>query len=456
MREWWQTLIWNGALLVALSATYGLIAEWASHRRPLGRLANGVAFGLVAVLVMATPLHLEPGLQYDGRSVVIAMAGLFGGGVPVVIAGAMAATYRVLLGGIGVLPGLGTILTAALAGWGLRRWIGGRVTQVREWHLILFGLLLHLAVLCWQVVLPGRYLSRILLGVGPAFLTVFTLGTLLLGWLLASVERRIEDRRRNLEGHLREITGLHRELDLRHQALTALHREMGRHVAMTAHDLKAPVRAMLGFLGMLRERFDALPDAERREMLDRAADAAGRMEHLLEDLERYAQVIQAPIRRTHIPIRRLVSQVTREFPRFLSPETAPRVEGPEDLAVVGDWTLLERCLHNLLSNAVKFVKPGETPEVEIRWYRTADGRVRLEVRDRGIGVPEKDRERIFAPYERLHGRETYPGTGLGLAMVRRAMDRLGGHCGVEAHPEGGSVFYLELPGAEGTPCPNPS
>lgn len=450
-RQWWLTLLSNTAVLVSLSAIYGLLAEWAGRRRPLGRLASGTAFGVVAVLVMAAPLHLEPGLQYDGRSVVISMAGLFGGGWTAVLAGAIAAAYRIHLGGIGVLPGIGTIATSALAGWGWRRWIQGRVTDIREWHLIVFGLLLHLAVLAWQAFLPGRYLSRVFLGVGPAFLSVFTLGTLLLGWLLAGVERRIQDRQRDLEGHLREVTRLHEELDRRHRALDALHRELGRHVAMTAHDLKAPVRAVLGFAEHLEAGFESMPDCERREILGRIREAADRMDGLLEALTRYARVIQAPISRTSIPVRRLVERVTAEFPEFLAqPRLAPRVEGPEDLAVIGDWGLLERCLHNLLSNALKFVRPGEEPQVEIRWWRTRSGQVRLEVRDRGIGVPEQDRDRIFEPYERLHGRETYPGSGLGLAMVRRAVDRLVGRCGVEANPEGGSVFFLEFPEAEET------
>ncbi|MBP7127623.1 hypothetical protein KBD49_14775 [Myxococcota bacterium] len=450
-RQWWLTLLSNAALLVSLSVIYGILAEWAGRRRPLGRLASGTAFGFVAVLVMAAPLHLEPGLQYDGRSVVISMAGLFAGGWTAAIAGVIAAAYRIHLGGIGVLPGMGTIVTSALAGWGWRRWIRGRVTGIREWHLVVFGLLLHLAVLAWQAMLPGRYLSQVFLGVGPAFLSVFTLGTLLLGWLLAGVERRIEDRQRDLEGHLREVTRLHEELNRRHRDLAALHRELGRHVAMTAHDLKAPVRAVLGFADVLRTDIESPSGGGQREILGRILDAASRMESLLEELERYARVIQVPISRVIIPVRPLVEQVTGEFPEFLrQPRLAPRTDGPADVAVLGDRELLERCLQNLLSNAVKFVRPGEAPRIEIRWSRPRPGWVRLEVRDRGIGVPEQDRDRIFEPYERLHGRETYPGSGLGLAMVRRAVDRMEGHCGVEANPDGGSVFFLELPEAEET------
>jgi len=449
MRQWWLGLLWNAALLVTLAAAYGLLAEWAGRRRPLGRIATGTAFGLVAVLVMSAPLQLASGLQYDGRSVVISMAGLFGGGISAALAGSIAAAYRVWLGGIGVIPGLGTILTSALAGWAWRRHCQGRVTSIREWHLLAFGLALHVAVLGWQGLLPGAYRTEVLLGVGPAFLTVFPLGTMLLGWLLAGVERRHEERSRDLEGHLREITRLHRELEQRHRGLQALHRELGLQVSMTAHDLKAPLRAIQGFTEALNTRLTSRPPEENRALVDRILQAAGRMEGLLLELERYGHVIQAPVAVRGLPIRPLVDRVIAELPTPQA-DARPRIscEGPEDLAVRGDRALLERALQNLLSNAMKFVRPKEPPQVTIRWRRAGPGRVRLDVADRGIGVPEDRRERIFDPFERLHGRETYPGTGLGLAMVRRAAERMEGRCGMEPRPGGGSVFFLELPEAE--------
>lgn len=445
----WLSLLWNGSLLVALAAMFGLLAEWAGHHRPLGRVATGAAFGLVAVLVMSVPLQVAEGLRYDGRSVVIAMAGLFGGGWPAVIAAGIAAAYRVELGGVGILPGLGTILTSALAGWGLRWWVRGRVTSLRLIHLLAFGLALHLAVLAWQATLPGALTRKVLLDIGPAFLLVFTLATLLLGWMLTGVERRIQDRRRDLEGHLQEITRLHRELEERHRTLEALHRELGLHVSMTAHDLKAPLRAIEGFALALEEiRAPPLPQ-DARALIGRIANAVNRMGHLIQALEHYGRVVQGAIHPGPVPIRALVDQVLENQSRDPQASKAQiDAEGPEDLVARGDWGLLERVLQNLLSNALLYVRPGEAPQVTIRWRTTETGRVRLEVADRGIGVPQNQRERIFEPYVRLHGREAYPGSGLGLPMVRRAMERLGGRCGVEPRAGGGSVFFVELPGQE--------
>lgn len=448
-REELWNLLWNGTLLVTLAAMYGLLAEWAGRHRPLGRVTMGLAFGVVAVLVMSAPLQVAEGLRYDGRSVVIAMAGLFGGGWPAGIAGAIAAAYRVHLGGVGLLPGLGTILTSAMAGAGLRWWIGGRVTSIRVVHLLAFGMGLHLAVLAWQATLPGPFVRKVLLGIGPAFLLIFTLATLLLGWMLAGVERRIQDRQRDIEGYLQEVQRLHRELEGRHRTLEALHRELGLHVSLTAHDLKAPLRAIEGFALALEAHRESHPPSSDPVLIGRIVDAARRMEGLIQALEHYGRVVQGPIHRGPVPIRKLVDRVLENQSRDLQASRARiDTQGPEDLVVRGDWGLLERVLQNLLSNALLYVRPGEAPQVTIRWRSTDSGRVRLEVADRGIGVPQNQRERIFDPYVRLHGREAYPGSGLGLAMVRRAMDRLEGRCGMEPRSGGGSVFFVELPGQE--------
>ena len=103
---------------------------------------------------------------------------------------------------------------------------------------------------------------------------------------------------------------------------------------------------------------------------------------------------------------------------------------------------------NLLGNALKFVAPGQAADVRIWAERRDNGMVRLWVEDRGIGVAPSNQERIFRPFQRLHGREAYPGTGVGLAIVRRVADRMGGTCGVLSSPGVGSRFWIELPAAE--------
>ena len=132
--------------------------------------------------------------------------------------------------------------------------------------------------------------------------------------------------------------------------------------------------------------------------------------------------------------------------------TGARVEVGRPLPrVMAHAATLARVLTNLLSNALTFTKPGESPSVRIAATQT-NGWVKVSVSDEGIGIAPEHLERIFRPFERLHGAETYPGTGFGLAIVRRAVERMGGRCGVVSELGRGSTFWLELPapGAEAT------
>jgi signal transduction histidine kinase len=108
--------------------------------------------------------------------------------------------------------------------------------------------------------------------------------------------------------------------------------------------------------------------------------------------------------------------------------------------------MLEQVVTNLLSNAVKFSRSGVAPEVVIR-AETRDGSVRLWVEDNGIGIAPEYQERVFGLFQRLNPMESFPGTGVGLAIVRRAMERMGGASGLESTPGQGSRFWVELPRA---------
>jgi signal transduction histidine kinase len=114
--------------------------------------------------------------------------------------------------------------------------------------------------------------------------------------------------------------------------------------------------------------------------------------------------------------------------------------------VMAHPTTLRQLVMNLISNALKFHRPGVPPKVTIR-ITERDDRVRLSVEDKGIGVPSDQQSRIFRVFERLHGIETYPGSGIGLAIVQKAVDRMGGSCGVESKESEGSRFWIELPRA---------
>jgi signal transduction histidine kinase len=113
-------------------------------------------------------------------------------------------------------------------------------------------------------------------------------------------------------------------------------------------------------------------------------------------------------------------------------------------AVVGHHTTLVQVVANLLANAIKYAAPGAQPRVQI-WAEAPDQRVRLWVEDHGIGIAPEHHERIFRAFERLHDEQVYPGTGIGLAIVRKGIERMGGRVGLESTPGQGSRFWLELP-----------
>jgi signal transduction histidine kinase len=118
------------------------------------------------------------------------------------------------------------------------------------------------------------------------------------------------------------------------------------------------------------------------------------------------------------------------------------VEGPLPDVLAHPPTLTQAAI-NLLSNAIKFVPQGRAPRIRI-WAEAGDGRVRLWVEDNGIGIEPAHQERVFQPFQRLHGVESYPGTGIGLAIVRRSIERMGGRSGVVSGPGEGSRFWIEL------------
>jgi light-regulated signal transduction histidine kinase (bacteriophytochrome) len=128
-------------------------------------------------------------------------------------------------------------------------------------------------------------------------------------------------------------------------------------------------------------------------------------------------------------------------------EVGARLEVAEILPVaMGDFKILLRVMENLVSNALKFRKPEVKPEVQI-YGETRGEKVRIYVRDNGIGIHPEHQQRIFRVFERLHGHDVYPGTGMGLAIVKKSMERLGGTVGVESHPGTGATFWIEAPAA---------
>jgi signal transduction histidine kinase len=169
------------------------------------------------------------------------------------------------------------------------------------------------------------------------------------------------------------------------------------------------------------------------------------MNVLVHDLLEYGRVSRVNLQLTPVNLKAAVDDALRQLGNDHGGSLALHVS--PDLWVRAHEQALAQVTFNLLSNAVKFHRKGLSPEVNLR-AEAHNASVRLSVTDKGIGIAPQHRERIWQVFERLHDRETYPGTGIGLAIVKRAISRMGGSCGLESEVGKGSTFWIELPLAE--------
>jgi len=219
--------------------------------------------------------------------------------------------------------------------------------------------------------------------------------------------------------------------------------ELNTFAYTVAHDLRAPLRAMVGFSQVLQEDYAPALDSLAHDYIRRIAEAARRMDKLIQDLLTYSRLTRDLMPIENVELAPLVAEVLGRFEAEFR-ETGARVDVNGPLPPVrAHRVALHQVISNLLSNAVKFVAPGTRPEVRIYSQRKR-GRVRLWVEDNGIGIAGEYQDRIFGVFQRLHSLAEYPGTGIGLAIVKRAVERMGGRVGVESATGKGSRFWIEF------------
>lgn len=212
-----------------------------------------------------------------------------------------------------------------------------------------------------------------------------------------------------------------------------------------SHDMRAPLRAIESFSELVLKDYGEKIGEEGSDYLKRAIGAAQRMDQLILDLLAFTRVSRTPIRLERVDVEKLIGRIIQERLEFQSPRADIRVESPL-LPATGNEASLSQCFANLLDNAVKFVAPGTAPQVRIRSERNANG-IRFWIEDNGIGIGSNEKKQLFQMFHRIHT-ESYPGTGIGLAIVRKAVERMGGETGVESEPGHGSRFWVELPAKE--------
>jgi PAS domain S-box-containing protein len=563
-------MVHNAALLVALSALYGLVYRLRGRRRVWLTWSVGALFGMVAVAGMMLPFPYAPGIIYDGRSIVLSMAGLFGGpaaaGISVLIAGA----YRAFLGGAGIWAGLATIVGCSLVGLVFRRACGGRPDRLGILALYALGISAHVVMLaCQLVLLPRSAGMSVVERVWLPVMVIYPLATVLMGLLLRGEDRRwygereldesqellvrsqsigmvgswelevetgrlkwsrevyrifgvepgsfpgtyeaflqcvhqddreavelaytqsVNEGREGYEtrhrivrpatgevryvhekcehhrdaagcqarsvGFVQDITDrvatektlndLTQELELRvlqrTRELEESNRSLEDFARSVSHDLRAPLRAISGFAGIIARRHRAGLDEEGRRYLANILEAAATMEELIRDLLDYARLGGEAGEPSAVPLRPLVEEIVSGFSQ-VEDMAGTEIIVDQDLPVVrGVPVLLRQVFTNLIENALKFRRQGVAHRVEITGWEEGGWAV-VRVVDNGIGIAPEYLNKIFDMFQRLHSKERYPGTGIGLAVVRRAMALMGGEVGVESEPGKGSVFIVKF------------
>ena len=239
-----------------------------------------------------------------------------------------------------------------------------------------------------------------------------------------------------------EISKLNNELEKKNEELTETIEELERYSYSISHDMRAPLRSMSGFSQILMEECMDQLSPEHASYLRKINSGAVRLDRLIQDVLSYSLVSRTKFRLQPIDLQQLARDVIEQYPGFQLPDADIEIEGTLPRVMANEATLTQ-CISNLLGNAIKFVAPGTVPRIRIR--AEPQGReCRIWFVDNGIGIAPVDLDRIFGIFVKVHSSDTYAGTGIGLSIVRKAAEKMGGSVGVESTLNEGSRFWLQL------------
>ena len=260
-------------------------------------------------------------------------------------------------------------------------------------------------------------------------------------------ESEVRQANQELNAKIGQLDQLNRELEERVKVRTVdlerSNQDLQQFAFVASHDLQEPLRMVSSYLGLLAKSCQGKLNSEEQKFIGFAIDGAGRMQALIRDLLAYAQVSTQEPTLTRTRLGEVVSQARyalltsiRETNAEIATEPLPELDvDPIKMSLV---------FQNLLSNAIKFRQPGDIPSIQIQARKERD-EWRISVRDSGIGFDPKYAKKIFGAFQRLHGKTEYPGTGIGLAICSRIIDRHGGRIWAEASPGSGATFHFTLP-----------
>lgn len=260
---------------------------------------------------------------------------------------------------------------------------------------------------------------------------------------LAATNEELQVQAEELIVQKEEVKRMNDDLRSKQQLLEAANEDLESFSYSVSHDLKAPIRAIEGFSRMLRGDHAEQLDAEGLRLLQVITTNTKIMHHLIDDLLALSRLGRMKVRKSVFNLSAMTNKVFEEL-RAQEPERDLRLTVGDLPPGLGDQSLLYQVMQNFLANAVKFTKPRKTAVIEVGGRSEGKENIYY-VKDNGAGFDERYVNNLFRPFQRLHGGEEYEGTGVGLAIVQRIIQRHGGRVWAEGKVNEGATFYFSLP-----------
>jgi len=211
-----------------------------------------------------------------------------------------------------------------------------------------------------------------------------------------------------------------------------------------SHDLKAPLRGIDGYSKLLLEIFPKDLNEEAKTFLNNIRSGTLQMNQLIEDLLAYSRLERTTIRDTEIDVKKIIDNIVSNYKEEIETRKIKMIIDIKKVFILTDYNGLSMVLRNLIENAIKFTKPVPIPVISINLMQS-ESNWEISVKDNGIGFKMEYHDKIFEIFQRLHPVEDYPGTGIGLALVKKAMKRMGGSISVVSKPNSGTTFFIKIP-----------
>ena len=266
---------------------------------------------------------------------------------------------------------------------------------------------------------------------------------------IANTIAPILDARMGHEREQRRRRSAEQDLQDKADALARSNQELEQFSYVASHDLQEPLRMVSSFTQLLAKRYQDQLDQDAKDFIGYAVDGANRMQRLIQDLLEYSRVTSRGQPTIPLDSHDALGLAVNSLKAAIQ-ESGALVTNDELPSISGDRTQLAQVFQNLIGNAIKFQKPGEPPRVHVSAERNADRPDfwTFKVADNGIGIEPRHFERLFVIFQRLHGKQEYPGTGIGLALCKRIVERHGGTIWLESQAGTGTTFFFTLPSAE--------